>query len=69
MFVFQSDGAGSLLPQLWRDREGAARCFAIGEPRAIPRPVKPVRGDVGLDFTGAPVRPPLLPGALQRPGG
>jgi hypothetical protein len=69
VFVHQGDGAGSLLPQLWRDRGGAARWFAVAAGGlAADDGLRPVEGDAGLDFTGAPVRAPLLPGALQRCG-
>jgi hypothetical protein len=66
VFAYQDDGAGSLLAVLWQDRSGAARAFAPLSDVTGPPGMQPVGGDPGFDFTGAPVKPPLRPGAIQR---
>jgi hypothetical protein len=66
VFAYQDDGAGSLLTVLWQDRSGAARSFAPLPDVTGPPDMRPVGGDPGFDFTGAPVRLPLRPGAIQR---
>jgi len=66
VFAYQDDGTGSLLEVLWQDRNGAARAFAPLPELAGPPGLRPLEGDPGFDFAGAPVRAPLRPGAIQR---
>ncbi len=66
VLAFQDDGAGSLLEVLWQDRNGAARAFAPLPELLGPAGIGAVEGDPGFDFTGAPLRSPLRPGAIQR---